>query len=204
MVLSPEDRVIWLRERTAFAGLEEPALVEIAAALESRSLAAEQVLMAAGEAADGLYLLESGRLEHPVGTLQPQSFLPGALVNGRSLLLHQPIEKTLVTLTDCTLWVLPVGAFRELSERYPALLQLLSQQLAVELQQLSAQLAYEQDRQALLRPYWVTKARRGVIGKSRYGVRLRQQVRSAFNTCRTVLIFGEPGLEKDNLAALIH
>jgi transcriptional regulator with AAA-type ATPase domain/NAD-dependent dihydropyrimidine dehydrogenase PreA subunit len=204
MVLSPEDRVIWLRERTALAGLAEPVLVEIAAALEERTLAAEQTLMTAGAEPDGLYLLASGRLEHLVDTRQPRSFLPGALVNGRSLLLHQPIEKTLVALTDCTLWVLPVAQFRDLSDRHPALLQLLSQQLAVELQQLSDQLAYEQERQTLLRPYLVTKARRGVIGKSRYGVRLRQQVREAFNTCRTVLIFGEPGLEKDNLAALIH
>ena len=43
-----------------------------------------------------------------------------------------------------------------------------------------------------------------MIGRSRYAVRLRSQIRDAFDTCQSVLVFGEPGLEKDNIAALIH
>jgi transcriptional regulator with AAA-type ATPase domain len=38
--------------------------------------------------------------------------------------------------------------------------------------------------------------------------RLRQQIREAFKDCQddcgSVLIFGEPGVEKDNIAALVH
>ncbi|MEB3322819.1 MAG: 4Fe-4S binding protein [Synechococcaceae cyanobacterium] len=50
------------------------------------------------------------------------------------------------------------------------------------------------------------RARRGVVGSSRYAVQLREQVREAAADpeARPVLITGEPGLEKDNLAALIH
>jgi len=43
-----------------------------------------------------------------------------------------------------------------------------------------------------------------VIGRSRYAERLRSQIRAAGTHRRVVQIFGEPGLEKDNLAALIH
>mgnify|MGYP001791983434 FL=1 len=96
MVSSLQDRIIWLRERTAFAGLDGAVVEDIAAALECRTLTAQQTLLAVGAEPDGLYLLESGRLENPIETPAACSFLPGAIVNGRSLLLQQPIEKTLV------------------------------------------------------------------------------------------------------------
>ena len=57
-----------------------------------------------------------------------------------------------------------------------------------------------------LAPHLVGRARRGVVGGSRYAVALREAVREAARDPdrRPVLIHGEPGLEKDNLAALIH
>ncbi|MEY3749849.1 MAG: hypothetical protein RLZZ186_268 [Cyanobacteriota bacterium] len=64
------------------------------------------------------------------------------------------------------------------------------------------------DQSALLRlaPYLVGRARRGVVGSSRYARSLRESINSAAQDPerRPVLISGEPGLEKDNLAALIH
>ncbi len=50
----------------------------------------------------------------------------------------------------------------------------------------------------------VSKAKRGIIGKSRYATRLRSQIKQASENRNSVIIFGEPGLEKDNIAALIH
>ena len=57
-----------------------------------------------------------------------------------------------------------------------------------------------------LAPALVGRARRGVVGSSRYATSLREAVRQAAadSERRAVLISGEPGLEKDNLAALIH
>ena len=57
-----------------------------------------------------------------------------------------------------------------------------------------------------LAPHLVGRARRGVVGSSRYARNLREAVRQASSDVerRPVLISGEPGLEKDNLAALIH
>ncbi|MCT0249520.1 sigma 54-interacting transcriptional regulator [Synechococcus sp. CS-205] len=57
-----------------------------------------------------------------------------------------------------------------------------------------------------LAPYLLGRVRRGVVGSSRYAKRLREQIRQAAadSAGRAVLISGEPGLEKDNLAALIH
>jgi len=57
-----------------------------------------------------------------------------------------------------------------------------------------------------LAPVLVGRARRGVVGSSRYARSLREAARQAAvdAEARPVLISGEPGLEKDNLAALIH
>ena len=57
-----------------------------------------------------------------------------------------------------------------------------------------------------LAPFVVARSRRGVVGSSRYAKALRRAIReaSADPDRRPVLISGEPGLEKDNLAALIH
>ena len=57
-----------------------------------------------------------------------------------------------------------------------------------------------------LAPHLLGRARRGVVGSSRYARRLRDSVREAAADPgrRPVLISGEPGLEKDNIAALIH
>jgi polyferredoxin len=57
-----------------------------------------------------------------------------------------------------------------------------------------------------LAPYLQTRIRRGVVGSSRYAQSLRRAIREAAEDPRRgpVLISGEPGLEKDNLAALIH
>ncbi|MBD0395710.1 MAG: sigma 54-interacting transcriptional regulator, partial [Microcoleus sp. C1-bin4] len=87
---------------------------------------------------------------------------------------------------------------------YPEIAQAFSPQLAAELAKLSSQLSYEQERQAILRPYLVSRAKRGIIGKSRYAVCLRQQIKKAGEDRKSALIFGEPGLEKDNIATLIH
>ena len=57
-----------------------------------------------------------------------------------------------------------------------------------------------------LAPLLVGRARRGVVGSSRYAKTLRESVRQAAadGQQRAVFILGEPGLEKDNIAALIH
>lgn len=60
------------------------------------------------------------------------------------------------------------------------------------------------DRSLALQPYLVNKAERGIIGKSRYAIRLRQDIKNASADRKPVVIIGEAGLDKDNIAALIH
>jgi len=57
-----------------------------------------------------------------------------------------------------------------------------------------------------LAPHLQSRIRRGVVGSSRYAQALRRAIREAAEDPQAtpVLISGEPGLEKDNIAALIH
>jgi transcriptional regulator with AAA-type ATPase domain/NAD-dependent dihydropyrimidine dehydrogenase PreA subunit len=196
----------WLQERTALSILAPNVIQAIAPILEERVVLANQRLAEEETLPDGLYILRSGRLEseNKSDRLRNVGLLPGSVINLQALILKQPVRDTIVTIADCEVWFLSAQKFQQLIEQYPEITQTFSQQLARELEQLSSQLSFEQDRQTILRPYLVTKAKRGIIGKSSYAVRLRSQIKQASENRRSVLIFGEPGLEKDNIAALIH
>lgn len=198
------DRVAWLQERTTLSQLSEATLAAIGDRLQMRKVPPHREVVVADTPSEGLYILLAGCLEHKPGTGNPVGFLPGAVLNLRSLLLGEPVAKTVLTLSECQFWFMPAATFQLLVDQHPDIIQTFSQQIAAELREIASQLTYEQDRQAVLRPYLVTKARRGVIGRSRYAKRLRQEIRDAFDDCDAVLITGEPGVEKDNIAALIH
>ena len=202
------DLVTLLQERTAFGILSEEILNAIAPLIEERVVPANQRLVLEDTPVENLYILQGGQLEGDRSTQTSSawavSWLPGAVINLQELLLNQPAQRTVITRSECQLWVIPGTQFQEIVAQYPEITKAFSPQIAQKLAQLSSQLSDEQENQAILRPYLVNKAKRGIIGKSRYAVRLRQQIKQAAEDSQSVLIFGEPGLEKDNTAALIH
>lgn len=202
--MTVSDRVTFLQERTPLAVLQTESLRSLARRIQVTVAAPGQVIVTAGSQPDGLYILLQGKLETLETAPGGVSYLAGAVLNLEALLLHQPVEQTIQTLSDSTLWYVPRPQFQQVVDRHPDILQTFTQQLVEAVKRLSFQFNYEQERQAVLRPYLVTRAKRGVIGRSRYAERLRNQIRTAGIHRRPVLIFGEPGLEKDNLAALVH
>ncbi|MGB5974905.1 MAG: cyclic nucleotide-binding domain-containing protein, partial [Nodosilinea sp.] len=201
--MTVSDRVIFLQERTPLSLLPATTLNPLARQLKEVSLAAGEAVVEAGQDPQGLYVVWQGRLETEA-ELGGVSFLPGAVLNLEALLLEQPVEQTVRAIVDSTLWFIDRMRFQALVEQYPGILKTFTRQLVDAVKRLSFQFDLEQERQGVLRPYQVAKAKRGVIGRSRYGDRLRAEIREAASHRRSVLIFGEPGLEKDNLAALIH
>ncbi len=195
------DLANWFKERTELSLLDSSIVDEIMPHLQPYYLAAEQVLVTEKETPKGVYILESGHLER---LSQKLGLLPGSAINLRALILNHPVYETVVALNDCQLWFLEATIFRGLIQKYPQIIQAFSQYLAAEVEELASQLVFEQERQIALRPYLVPKARRAIMGKSRYAVKLRSQIKESFESREPVLIFGEPGLEKDNTAALIH
>ncbi|KJH71711.1 ATPase AAA [Aliterella atlantica CENA595] len=206
--MASPDLFVWLQERTALGSLSPTVLEAIAQVIEEQTVPANSRLVEEDLPPTALYILISGQVESECSNQSKQvaayGLLPGAVINLQELLLDRPAQCAIATLTECHLWAVPAAKFQELVAQYPEISQTFSRQLAEELVQLSSALNYEQERSVALRPYLVTKAQRGIVGASRYAVRLRQEIRQAASDRKSVLIFGEPGLEKDNAAALIH
>lgn len=198
------DRLSWLQTHTPFRSLSLEALEAIAAALRTESIAANRRIVLEDTPVTHLIILRSGELEAYHTTRDRPAtvttLLPGTVLHWPELVLEQQAPQTVITLTDCELWTLPREVFATLADQFPELRQQVSQQL----QSALSDLAHEQERQAVLRPYLVPRVKQGIVGSSRYAVRLRQGIKEAARDRQPVLIFGEPGLEKDNIAALIH
>ncbi|ACB50848.1 nitrogen assimilation regulatory protein [Crocosphaera subtropica ATCC 51142] len=200
--MATSDLITWLREHTPLTVLTSEVLEAIALHMKLITVEGEQTLVKGGTAPERLYILKSGQIQSQ-GTPEA-SLLTGTLINLRALILEQPVSRTLVTLNRCELWCIDAEDFKSLLQQYPEITQAFSQQLALELKELSSELSFQQERQTILRPYLVTKVKRGVIGKSRYAIKLRSQIKNFSDNRQPVLIFGEPGLQKDNLATLLH
>ena len=202
------EMVAWLRENTNLSALSESALAAIAAAIHEDLIQENRRVVLEDTPPEALYILKTGRLESyhtsKTGPANAISLLTGTILHLKELALDQPVEATVITLSDCVLWSIPRADFLAIVQQHPEITQTLSRQLASELDQVSAQLTYERERQTALRPYLVPKVKRGIVGSSRYATRLRQEIKKAADDRLSVLVFGEPGLGKDNATALIH
>jgi transcriptional regulator with AAA-type ATPase domain/NAD-dependent dihydropyrimidine dehydrogenase PreA subunit len=197
----------WL-QATTLGHLPEPVLVALLPEFEWQSLAAQQTLATINQPPLGIYILISGHLECRQALTNPgataRSPLPGTALFLTEVFLGQPSPQTVWAVSNCQFWFLAAAKFRTIASQFPELAQIVTRQLVLDLAQAQSALFYEQERQAILRPYLVPKARRGIVGSSRYAIRLRQQIKEATQDHRPVLVAGEPGLEKDNVAALVH
>ncbi len=191
----------WLQEWTELGQLAPEILEAIASQLIEFPLTAGETLQKNKEKVTDLYILSRGQLQSSTRKI---CLLPGAIINLEAFIVDSPVDQDLVALSDCELWRLPGQAMQKLLQDYPQITQGFSQQLVQELKELNAQLSFEQERQKILRPYLIPAAKRAIMGKSRYAQKLRNQIKTAAADQESVLLFGEPGLEKDNTAALIH
>lgn len=200
--------VNWLESATELGMLPRDILASIASELEVLVVPAGRKVTIEDTPVTKLYLLKSGQAERyrrqQPGLMWASSLLPGAVVNLSALQRLQPTDSRVVTVTECQFQTISADKWQALVTKYPQITTAYTQRLTAKLEQLEGEIAYERDRQAALRPYLVPQAKRGIIGSSRYAVKLRQQIRTAASDDLPVLISGEPGLEKDNIAALIH
>ena len=198
----------WLAASTELGMLPHDVLESIASELEVLIVPAGCRVTLEDTPVTKLYILESGQAERyrrqKAGLMWATGLLPGAVVNLSALQRGQLADSRIVTLTECQFQTISADRWQALVTKYPQITAAYAERLAAKLTQLEGEIAFEQDRQAALRTYLVPQAKRGIIGSSRYAVKLRQQIRTAAGDDLAVLISGEPGLEKDNIAALIH
>ena len=201
-------RIQWLQTYTVLQALSPEVLNAFAKKLHVQTVGKNYRLALEDTVPKALYILHSGHLEAYHSTqasmVRVVNLLPGATLHLPEILLEQDTPRTLVTLDECEIWTLEREQVEAIAQAHPELKSLVSRTLVSEWMTVSAQLRYEQDRQVELRPFLVTRIQRGIIGTSRYAQRLRQATKTAAGDRAPVLIFGEPGLNKDNVAALIH
>ena len=199
------DLVAFLQQKTCLGNLSSEVLNAIASASSVQTIAANQIVIEEEKEPDGLYIIQAGKLLSSSKSQQNKSsLLSGTVLNLYAFLLNKPAQYTVETISETKVWFVESSKIKKIINRYPEIAQSFARELAAEVENLADKLEFERERQVTLRPYLVSKAKRGVIGKSRYATRLRSQIKQASETRESVLLFGEPGLEKDNLAALIH
>ena len=203
--MNTSDKLFWLQVRSALGMLEAEPLKASAQVIDEKVIPENELLFAEDTPPEALYILLEGKLESNSKNKNNPTLncglLPGAAINLQELTLDELTKCSVTTLSECRFWIISVVKFKELIAQYPQIQTAISRELAQEVAQLASALTNEQERSTALRPYLVTKAQRGVVGTSRYAVRLREQIRQASDTRESILIFGEPGLEKDNISA---
>lgn len=194
----------WLHQHSDLGILPLSTLADLIPLAQVQPILAEQVLVAEGDSPEGLVILLEGKLGAQGSRAVGSSFLPGTVLFLQELLADQPVDRTYQALCEGSLAIVPASQLNQWVTDHPEVGQAFSRQLAQQLAQVSAQLNQEQERQTALLPYRVPRVERGIVGSSRYAVRLRHQITQAAESRDPVLVFGEPGLEKDNICALIH
>ena len=109
-----------------FAALDEMTRLQLAEQLEPVQVAAGDVVIAQGDAGDGLFLVVSGRLRVSVETAGTERVLHdlarGAVVGEIALLTNRPRSATVRAVRDSDLLQLRAATFNALVERTPAVL----------------------------------------------------------------------------------
>ncbi len=98
------------------SGLPRHTLQAIADQLEPRKVAAGQVLYRAGDAASGLFLIESGHIDG-----ERQQISAGRLLGALALLTNKPQTTTATAREDTLLWALSAENFQMIASRQPGL-----------------------------------------------------------------------------------
>jgi signal-transduction protein with cAMP-binding, CBS, and nucleotidyltransferase domain len=123
-----------LRTRGPLAAVSAPALRELVAAAEDRTYAPGDILMAQGDAADGLFILLDGiahaSLRDQDGEHRIGSFCGGDLVGEMALVTREPRSADVIADTPVRALLVRTAAFDRLAGRYLELAMVLTHLVA--------------------------------------------------------------------------
>ena len=201
-----------LRSVSFFRNLPPELITKIAAVAEYRALPEGRTIIHQGDQGDSFYQIISGsarvfRVSEDGVDVTLNTMGPGESFGEMALLTGEPRSASVKTQETCGLLVISKQAFDQLSSEIPefslALSKILSSRLnrgGVELVNASAtEKAYQR---------FISKQSFGtepkLIGRSRAVKRLQDEIKATAQNDRPVLILGESGTEKGDVAGLIH
>jgi len=139
------DLVCFLQQKTCLSNLSSDILEAIASELTEHVIAAHEILIKENTAVERLYIVQRGKLSSNSQLKSHQSsLLAGTVLNLYALLLEQPTQYQVETLSETTVWSIDSLEFKQLINKYPQINQAFSQKLAAQVQQLSEKLSFEQ------------------------------------------------------------
>jgi CRP-like cAMP-binding protein len=129
------DQAHILSQFPLFAGLDVQARRELASHMHERTFPAGQVIVLAGEPTRAVYLIVTGEASIQRSSLEGREYVlhdlgPGQCFNLVSALDGQYNLATVATLTDTTVFVIPVDAFRRVAHDHPEMATALLQHMA--------------------------------------------------------------------------
>lgn len=177
--------------------------------MEVQNFAPGTSLAEVGITPSAAYILKAGRADRRSddGPIAVKTDLgPGDMFNWQDILLEKQSASAVVCTSEVVCWTISAYSLRSMVADYPKLALFLSRFISDRLAAAEQALQFEKDRARALQPYLVASPTHGVVGNSKYADRLRRAIvtAAADPTRGHVMIFGEPGLEKSNLAALVH
>lgn len=126
-----------LRAVPGFQELEAEKLAALARRLRSQEAPRSSLIFQIGDAADALYILESGQVrlltEAEPSEVDYVELVEGAVFGEMALLTSKPQGQTARAATDVLLWALPKADFDELCSTYPVIRRALSRELRARL-----------------------------------------------------------------------
>jgi len=132
---------------------------------------------------------------------------PGAVFGAADVIAERPASVTLVAAATPTVVLrMPPSLIADMAVRFPGAEREILVGAVDAGASAAADAAAAAGRAAALQPCLVAAPKRGIVGRSPYADRLRRAVVVAARDTsrRAVIVYGEPGLDKANVVALIH
>jgi transcriptional regulator with AAA-type ATPase domain/polyferredoxin len=201
-----------LRSMSLFKNLPPELIAKIATVAEYQALPKGRPIIHQGDQGDSFYQIISGsarvfRISEDGVDVTLNIMGPGESFGEMALLTGEPRSASVETRETCGLLVISKQAFDRLASEIPefslALSKVLSSRLnrgGVELTQASAT---EKAYQRFISKQNIRNEPK-LIGRSRVVKRLQNEIKAASENDRPVLILGESGTEKGDVAGLIH
>ena len=204
-----EDR---LRSVPLFKNLPPDLIAKIAKIAEYQALPEGKIIIHQGDQAHTFYQIISGsarvfRISEDGIDVTLNTLGPGESFGEMALLTGEPRSASVETQKSCGLLVISKQAFDQLASEIPEFSRALSKILSCRLSREGIELAHAS---AIEKAYqrFISEQGSGIepklIGRSKVVKHLQEEVKAAAKNDRVVLILGEPGTEKAEVAGLIH
>lgn len=201
-----------LRSASLFNNLPPELIAKIAGVADYQALPKGRTIIHQGDQGNSFYQIISGsarvfRISEDGVDVTLNTMGPGEIFGEMALLTGEPRSASVETQEACGLLVISKEAFDNLAAEIPEFSLALSKILSSRLNRGGIELVHASATEKAYQRF-ISKQSVGIepklIGRSKVVKRLQDEIKVAAQNDRAVLILGEPGTEKSDVAGLVH